>query len=211
MIRTLMRQVHELRYPSGPRTPAELDQIRDRLQQRINVADLPAPTPTSTRLCNGRMSDGSKCQLPWDACFLRHERVHHDDPVCTRCYGQSAKVGKQGQCANNWLHCRVHNPKYLAKYHAIHGMKPNDDRGLVRNRSSLLRSIEKRYGNQTWSVRDPQTGQYIDLDGPQHPTAFTLRRRREGPEGPPDNHPGPSGSGQGPPPASGATGQALTV
>ncbi|KAG9400818.1 hypothetical protein AC1031_010256 [Aphanomyces cochlioides] len=221
MIRTLMRQVHELRYPSGPRTPAELDQIRDRLQQRINVAVLPAPTPTSTRLCNGRMSDGSKCQLPWDACFLRHERVHHDDPARTRCYGQSAKVGKHGQCANNWLHCRVHNAKYLAKYHAIHGMKPNDDRGLVRNRSTLLRSIEKRYGNQTWSVRHPQTGQYIDLDGPQLPAAFTQRRRRErlarlrkytalnvdpdfdsqGPEGPPDNHPGPSGSGQGPPPS----------
>ncbi|CAK4362851.1 unnamed protein product, partial [Aphanomyces euteiches] len=76
---------------------------------------------------------------------------HHDDPVRSRCYGQSAKVGKQGQCANNWHHCRIHNPKNLAKYHAIHGMKPNDDRGLVRNRSALLRSIEKRYGNQTWS------------------------------------------------------------
>ncbi|KAH9163846.1 hypothetical protein AeNC1_018745, partial [Aphanomyces euteiches] len=40
----------------------------------------------------------------------------------------------------------------------------------IRNRSTLLRSIEKRYGNQTWSVRDPQTGQYMDLDGPQLPT-----------------------------------------
>ncbi|KAG9404518.1 hypothetical protein AC1031_004726 [Aphanomyces cochlioides] len=231
VIQDLTHQVHNLRYPSGPRTPAELDRIRGRLQKRLSFGPPPAPDATA-RPCNGRMSDGSYCQLPWDECFLRHVRVHHDDRARTRCFGPSIKPGKGDRCSNNWLHCRVHNPKYLAKFHKVHGSKPRDDRGLVRSRSVLLHDIERTYGNKKLPVTDESTNQVIQTIGPQYPTAFTQRRRHErlaklkryvstlenkpdfdsqGPEGPPDNHPGSSGFGQGPPPASGAAGQAIAA
>ncbi|KAG9405295.1 hypothetical protein AC1031_004401 [Aphanomyces cochlioides] len=215
VIRDLTHQGHNLRYPSGPRTPAELDRIRGRLQKRLSFGLPPAPDATA-RPCNGRMSNG----------------VHHDDRARTRCFGPSIKPGKGDRCSNNWLHCRVHNPKYLAKFHKVHGSKPRDDRGLVRSRSVLLHDIERTYGNKKLPVTDEGTNQVIQTIGPQYPTAFTQRRRQErlvklkryvstlenkpdfdsqGPEGPPDNHPDSSGFGQGPPPASGAAGQAIAA
>ncbi|CAK4293074.1 unnamed protein product, partial [Aphanomyces euteiches] len=231
VIRDLVHQVHNLRYPSGSHTPAELGRMRGRLQKQLSLG-LPPATDATARPCNGRMSDGSHCKLPWDECFLRHMRVHHDDRARTRCFGPSIKAGKGDRCSNNWLHCRVHNPKYLAKFHKIHGSKPRDDRGLVRSRSVLLHDIERAYGNKKLPVTDESTNQVIQTIGPQYPTAFTQRRRQkrlaelkryvsmlenkpdfdsQGPEGPPDNHPDSSGFGPGPSPASGAAGQTVAT
>ncbi|CAK4639078.1 unnamed protein product [Aphanomyces euteiches] len=54
----------------------------------------PQPSPADGRLCQGRMSDGSKCQLPASKCYLRAQGVHVSTPgVMPRRFGKSIKPG----------------------------------------------------------------------------------------------------------------------
>ncbi|CAK4416877.1 unnamed protein product [Aphanomyces euteiches] len=140
----------------------EVPRIRQALERLINKSaaePTPAPTPQGN-LCGGRMSDGSSCEIPRDNCFLRHEGVHVDDASHALCYGPSIKAGKHSRCRNYWRRCKVHNPNYHRSYYKTVNKVPDESsaRGLVHNRSTLLREIERTFGNRSHTVRSKSGG-----------------------------------------------------
>ncbi|KAH9086652.1 hypothetical protein Ae201684P_000074 [Aphanomyces euteiches] len=175
----------------------EVPRIRQALERLINnsaAEPTPAPTPQGN-LCGGRMSDGSSCEIPRDNCFLRHEGVHVDDASHALCYGPSIKAGKHSRCRNYWRRCKVHNPNYHRSYYKTVNKVPDESsaRGLVHNRSTLLREIERTFGNRSHTVRsksgggrsksrsraDDEKEEELYLRGPQYPTHLTYDRRRD--------------------------------
>ncbi|CAK4607371.1 unnamed protein product [Aphanomyces euteiches] len=175
----------------------EVPRIRQALERLINKSaaePTPAPTPQGN-LCGGRMSDGSSCEIPRDKCFLRHEGVHVDDASHPLCYGPSIKAGKHSRCRNYWRRCKVHNPNYHRSYYKTVNKVPDESsaRGLVHNRSTLLREIERTFGNRSHTVRsksgggrsksrsraDDEKEEELYLRGPQYPTHLTYDRRRD--------------------------------
>ncbi|CAK4098198.1 unnamed protein product [Aphanomyces euteiches] len=176
-----------------------------------NYVPPPQVTPADGRLCNGRMSDGSKCQLPASRCYLRAEKVHVSTPgQMPLCFGRSIKVGLTRRCHQKWARCQVHNPRYHEIFSRYHG-HVHRSTGLVPSRGALLYEIEKDFGNMQHDFI--QNGQRVVLQGPQFPTAHSFARysRRlqefdtlleslqdpdvdsQGPSGQPDQHPGPQG------------------
>ncbi|CAK4408739.1 unnamed protein product [Aphanomyces euteiches] len=169
----------------------------------------PQPSPADGRLCQGRMSDGSKCQLPASKCYLRAQGVHVSTPgVMPRCFGKSIKPGLNRRCNHKWPRCQVHNPKYHEIFNRFHGHATR---------------AQKDYGNRQHDF--VQDDKVVVLEGPHFPTAHSFSRhvRRlqdldthleslaepdtgsQGPPGPLDQHPGPKGPSPnppGPPPAS---------
>ncbi|CAK4634301.1 hypothetical protein AeMF1_005462 [Aphanomyces euteiches] len=194
----------------------------------------PQHSPADGRLCLGRMSDGSKCQLLADRCYLRAEGVHISTPgQMPRCFGRSIKPGLNRRCHHKWPRCQIHNPKYHEIFSSYHG-HVHRSTGLVSSRSALLYDIEKDYGNREHDVI--QGGKRVNFQGPHFPTAHSFARhsRRlqefdtlleslndpdvdaQGPAGPIDQHPGPRGprgphNPPGPPPMSAGGPNAISV
>ncbi|KAG9399127.1 hypothetical protein AC1031_012086, partial [Aphanomyces cochlioides] len=173
----------------------EIPRIRQALERIVNKSaaePTPAPAPQGN-LCGGRMSDGSSCEIPRDACFLRHEGVHVDNASHFLCYGPSIKAGKHARCRNYWRRCKVHNPIYHRNYYKAVNKVPDDSsaRGLVHNRSELLREVERTFKSHTvrsksGGGRSKSRGRAGDekedelyLRGPQYPTRLTHDRRLE--------------------------------
>ncbi|KAG9398040.1 hypothetical protein AC1031_015067 [Aphanomyces cochlioides] len=168
-------------------------QARERISNKIAAEPIPAPTPQDN-LFGGRMSDGSSCEVPRDACFLRREGIHVDDSTQTLCYGRSIKLGKHARCRNYWRRCKVHNPVYHRNYYKATNKIPDDSsaRGLVHNSSELLREVERTFGNKGHTVQTKSGAKgksrgrasevkedELYLRGPQYPTRLTYDHRHE--------------------------------
>ncbi|KAH9159537.1 hypothetical protein AeNC1_019067 [Aphanomyces euteiches] len=90
---------------------------------------------------------------------------------------------------------QVHNPNYHRNYYKAVNKVPDESsaRGLVLNRSTLLREIERTFGNRSHTVRsksgggrsksrsraDDEKEEELYLRGPQYPTHLTYDRRRD--------------------------------
>ncbi|KAH9086969.1 hypothetical protein Ae201684P_000384 [Aphanomyces euteiches] len=196
VLRTIVNTQPNVRRPVVM-SAAEVRETNAKLARIVN--DYVAPpqhSPADGRLCLGRMSDGSKCQLLADRCYHRAEGVHISTPGLNR------------RCHHKWPRCQIHNPKYHETFSSYHG-HVHRSTGLVSSRSALLYDIEKDYGNREHDVI--QGGKRVTFQGPHFPTAHAFARhsRRlqefdtlleslndpdvdaQGPAGPPDQHPGP--------------------
>ncbi|KAH9092227.1 hypothetical protein LEN26_018592 [Aphanomyces euteiches] len=94
VLRTMVNTQPNIRRPLRL-SATEIRENHAKLTRIVNEYVVPPqPSPTDGKLCQGRMSDGSKCQLPASKCYLRAQSVHVSTPgVMPRCFGKSIKPG----------------------------------------------------------------------------------------------------------------------